>query len=292
MRLIHVQTLNFEEFFDNAIPEYAILSHTWGADDSEVLYTEYLQQQPTTKSKAGYLKIQKTCNEAKKRCLNYVWIDTCCIDKTSSAELSEAINSMFRWYEAAEVCFAYLDDVPPATGKAHDLFEASRWFTRGWTLQELLAPQNLDFFASDWTFIANRKDIASRVCTITGIHEVYLVDSVHATRTGLLQKASIAERMSWASQRMTTREEDIAYSLLGIFGVNMPLIYGEGMKAFLRLQEEIMRSAFDPTLLCWDAEENGQPQLRQNAKPFYSWTSAFKALLAPLGRSASVIAKT
>ncbi|KAH7152889.1 heterokaryon incompatibility protein-domain-containing protein [Dactylonectria macrodidyma] len=280
MRLINVHTFKFEEFFDNAIPEYAIISHTWGdAEDEEVSHEEFLQQQPATKNKAGYLKIQKACHEARERRFDYVWIDTCCIDKTSSAELSEAINSMFRWYEAAEVCFAYLVDVPPATSRAHDLFEASRWFTRGWTLQELLAPRHLDFFASDWTFIANRKDIASRVCIITNIDEVYLIDSAQATRTSLLRKASIAERMSWASRRTATREEDVAYSLLGIFGVNMPLIYGEGAKAFLRLQEEIMRSAFDPTLLCWDAEVDGKPQLRQGAKPFYSWTSAFKALL-------------
>ncbi|KAH7141337.1 hypothetical protein B0J13DRAFT_585727 [Dactylonectria estremocensis] len=216
MRLINVQTLKFEEFFDNAVPEYAILSHTWGdAEDAE------------------------TCNEARRHRLDYVWIDTCCIDKTSSPELSEAINSMF--------CQLPVESMPR-------LKAPSRWFTRGWTLQSFL-PLKL-----------------SRVCLITGIDEVYLVDSVYETRTGLLQKESIAERMSWASQRTTRRKEDIAYSLLGIFGVNMPLIYGEGGKAFLRLQEEIMRSAFNPTLLCWNAEVNGKPQLPQDAKPFYSWT--------------------
>ncbi|KAF7550885.1 hypothetical protein G7Z17_g5416 [Cylindrodendrum hubeiense] len=250
MRLINAQTLEFEEFFENAVPKYAILSHTWERD--EVLHQQFLQPEPATKRKAGYLKIERACSEARNRGLDYVWVDTCCIDKTSSAELSEAINSMFRWYEAAEVCLAYLVDVPPTENGGNSLFEASRWFTRGWTLQELLAPRALDFFASDWTFIANRTHLASRVSNITGIDEEYLLtDPSLGSRTDLLGTASIAKKMSWASMRITTRKEDIAYSLLGIFGVNIPLIYGEGAKAFLRLQEEIMRSAFDPTLLAW-----------------------------------------
>ncbi|KAH8685328.1 hypothetical protein BGZ61DRAFT_303407, partial [Ilyonectria robusta] len=210
------------------------------------------QPEPATKLKAGYLKIEQTCKEARKRGLRYVWVDTCCIDKTSSAELSEAINSMFRWYGAAEVCFTYLVDVPPTSNGLYTSFEKSRWFTRGWTLQELLAPKALDFFASDWTFMATRNYLANRISRITGIDEVYLTGSPSPRQNDdLLRKAHIAEKMSWAAERTTTRKEDIAYSLLGIFGVSMPLIYGGGSRAFLRLQEEIARSAFDPTLLAW-----------------------------------------
>lgn len=277
MRLINAQTLEFEEFFENAIPKYAILSHTWGQE--EVSHQQFFQPEPATKLKAGYLKIEQTCKEARNRGLGYVWVDTCCIDKTSSAGLSEAINSMFRWYGAAEVCFTYLVDVPPTSNGLDAAFEKSRWFTRGWTLQELLAPKALEFFASDWTFMATRDHLASRISSITGIDEVYLTGSPSPRQNDdLLRKASIAEKMSWAAERTTTRKEDIAYSLLGIFGVSMPLIYGEGPRAFLRLQEEIARSAFDPTLLAWNVQHNGQPMLPEEAKPYSRWLSALNFL--------------
>lgn len=279
MRLINAQTLEFEEFFENAIPKYAILSHTWGQE--EVSHQQFFQPEPATKLKAGYLKIEQTCKEARNRGLRYVWVDTCCIDKTSSAELSEAINSMFRWYGAAEVCFTYLVDVPPTSNGLYTSFEKSRWFTRGWALQELLAPKALDFFASDWTFMATRNYLANRISRITGIDEVYLTGSPSPRQNDdLLRKANIAEKMSWAAERTTTRKEDIAYSLLGIFGVSMPLIYGEGSRAFLRLQEEIARSAFDPTLLAWNVQHNGQPMLPEEAEPYSRWLSALNFLTA------------
>ncbi|ROW10296.1 hypothetical protein VMCG_02053 [Cytospora schulzeri] len=248
MRLINAATLRFEEFFGASIPIYAILSHTW--ENEEVTFEEFLKPHSTTKD--GYIKIKSTCDVALRRGLEYVWIDTCCINKSSSAELTEAINSMFRWYERCELCIAYLVDVAP-TGDDPEGFGSSRWFTRGWTLQELLAPHEVDFFSSDWTPIGTRGKLAGPISRITGVDEVYLVTTKRGSRFSLLKQASVAERMSWAARRITTREEDIAYCLLGIFGVNMPLIYGEGMNAFIRLQEEILKNCFDPTLLSWNA---------------------------------------
>ncbi|KAF9873305.1 hypothetical protein CkaCkLH20_09118 [Colletotrichum karsti] len=255
MRLINTTSLEIVEFFDNDIPKYAILSHTWGDGDTEVSFSDFRRGDPLTKAKPGYQKIENACKEASKRSLHYVWVDTCCIDKTSSAELSEAINSMFQWYEEAEICFAYLADATSAT--ALEPSGASRWFTRGWTLQELLAPSKLEFFDEDWGFIANRQDAAEAISLTTGIDQVFLTDTYVGSRRKLLASASGATKMSWAAARKTKRKEDIAYCLLGIFDVNMPLIYGEGMRAFTRLQQEILRSSFDPTLLAWNRADLG-----------------------------------
>jgi hypothetical protein len=250
MRLLNVKTVLLEEFLDGKIPHYAILSHTWGED--EVSFQDI--QQSDVHKKQGYTKIQKACDQALKDGLEYVWVDTCCIDKGSSAELSEAINSMFRWYEGAEVCYAYLVDVPPNTEpRIHDsAFSQSRWFTRGWTLQELLAPSKLIFFACDWSVIASSLDLLHSISSITGIDVYFLLYSYSQDVTSRLSQASIAERMSWASKRQTTRKEDMAYCLLGIFDTNLPLIYGEGEKAFFRLQEEIMKHSDDQSLFAWN----------------------------------------
>src|SRR3569833_3366061 len=183
----------------------------------------------------------------------YVWIDTCCIDKTSSAELSEAINSMFSWYQAARVCFAFHREVQPlAVQFPADLpssFRASRWFTRGWTLQELIAPQNMIFFARDWTYLGRKYDepFCRLLARVTGIDERVM--------SGLLSplEISVANRMKWAALRETTRIEDMAYCLMGIFNVNMPLLYGEGRRAFVRLQEEILKETDDQSLFAWTA---------------------------------------
>ncbi|KAF0323593.1 het domain-containing protein [Colletotrichum asianum] len=288
MWLINTRTLKLEEFFDAAVPDYAILSHTWGSD--EVSFQEFNSLNATSgdpadliiKDRAGYPKIIKACGKALEYRLRYVWVDTCCIDKTSSAELSESINSMFRWYENAQICFAYLSDVPATQDATDPAFVNSRWFTRGWTLQELLAPRELLFFASDWTLIASREDTAASVSNITGIDQTYLESSISEqnTRLRLLTEASIAERMSWAARRTTTRVEDIAYCLLGIFGVNMPLMYGEGQKAFFRLQEQILQTCFDSTLLAWNpTDEHGQPLAFDELEPGSSWASAVKMVM-------------
>lgn len=174
---------------------------------------------------------------------------SCCIDKTSTAELSEAINSMFRWYGKAAVCYAYLSDVKDATQLAE-----SRWFTRGWTLQELVAPRTVWFFNSSWRYFGSKRDLRREIQEITSIDETVLTGLVFVDgllEDGVLGDVSIARRMSWAAKRQTTRLEDRAYSLLGIFDVNMPLLYGEGEKAFTRLQEAIMKNSDDQSLFAW-----------------------------------------
>lgn len=196
-----------------------------------------------TKSKKGYAKIEKTCEIARtKYGLNYAWVDTCCIDKSSSAELSEAINSMFKWYQKAELCFAFLPDMT----SDHPTFQKSRWFTRGWTLQELIAPRDVMFFDGSWTIQATKVDHAERIHKITGIPRSVLINPAR-----YLSTIPVVMRMSWASSRMTTRPEDLAYSLLGIFDINMPLLYGEGEKAFTRLQEEIIKQNPDLSIFAW-----------------------------------------
>ncbi|KAI9154666.1 Vegetative incompatibility protein [Paramyrothecium foliicola] len=171
MRLLRPRAGVFEEFFEPDVPKYAILSHTW--DKEEVSY----QQLPSAVvSTAGYQKILNACRETLRHGLEYIWIDTCCIDKTSSAELTEAINSMFRWYEDAEVCFVYLSDVPPTADPVtlESTLRKAKWFTRGWTLQELLVPSSVRFYASDWSYIADRVTISACISGITGIGEKFL----------------------------------------------------------------------------------------------------------------------
>ncbi|KAL8768830.1 MAG: hypothetical protein Q9209_005011 [Squamulea sp. 1 TL-2023] len=255
MRLLYTDTFNFRQFFDERLPPYAILSHTWG--DEEATFQE-LQEDATTallKStknrwanedaghhdrtvKEGYLKIIGCALQAEKDGFEYIWCDTCCIDKTNSAELSEAINSMYSWYKD-RLCYAYLADVITA-----DHLTSCRWFTRGWTLQELIAPSSVVFYTRYWKVIGTRSNFKDIIAERTGIDKEVLDGE-----DPLL--SSVAKRMSWASQRKTTRVEDIAYCLMGLFGVNMPLIYGEKHKAFLRLQTEIMKDSEDHSLFAW-----------------------------------------
>lgn len=249
MRLINVHSFAFKEFFGKNIPKYAILSHTW-IDGEEVTLQDWGHLGPASR-KAGFYKIQGACHKARAHGLDWLWVDTNCIDKSSSAELTEAINSMFMWYANADICYAYLNDVPSATDNAPDdefwpRFRSSRWFTRGWTLQELLAPKAMEFFASDWTKIGSKeRSLVSQISQATGVDASILNNELP------IYTASISTRMSWASKRTTTREEDIAYCMLGIFGVNMPLLYGEGIRAFTRLQEEIIKNSIDHTIFCW-----------------------------------------
>jgi hypothetical protein len=246
MRLLTLQDddeLTFTEYISEEIPPYAILSHTWGADVCEVTHKDVLEG--TGKNKAGYAKIYSCGKQAAKTNIQYFWVDTCCIDKTSSTELSEAINSMYCWYQKAEVCFVYLEDVSPGTLISLGSMSTVRWFLRGWTLQELVASPKVEFFANDWTFLGSKTGHSDALSSITGIHAEALCNKPVA-------EFSIAQRMSWASKRTTTRPEDIAYCLLGLFGVNMPLLYGEGeVKAFVRLQEEIMRDSDDQSIFAW-----------------------------------------
>jgi hypothetical protein len=243
MHLIHVDSFKLHEFFGTSIPNYAILSHTWGTD--EVSFQD--MQAGAFRTKLGFEKINYTCTEARKRGLRWAWVDTCCVDKTSSAELTEAINSMYRWYQESTICFAYLTDVPGGSDLRNEdsPYRRSRWFTRGWTLQELIAPAKVDFYGQGWSFLGDRLILCSLISSITGIpHKVLL----GGENLGLF---SVAQRMSWASKRQTTRTEDTAYCLLGIFDINMPLLYGEGSKAFQRLQEEILKQTDDQSLFAW-----------------------------------------
>ncbi|PIL28778.1 hypothetical protein GSI_08822 [Ganoderma sinense ZZ0214-1] len=192
-------------------------------------------------------KIRDACAVARKRRYRYIWIDSCCIDKSSSSELSEAINSMYRWYSLADICVAYLADVPPGDNHHADdsCFHRSRWFRRGWTLQELIAPVWLEFLSQDWAPIGSKHVLVSLVESVTDIDYEALL------KLKPLDAFSVAQRLSWAAKRETTREEDRAYSLLGIFDIHIPTIYGEGDRAFRRLQEPIMQRIPDQSLFAW-----------------------------------------
>ena len=243
MHLLDTKTLQPHEFIGTKFPPYAILSHTWGED--EVTFQD--MQRGDAQSKAGYDKVRRCCEMTAADGFSCAWVDTCCIDKTSSAELSEAINSMYRWYRLADVCYAYLADVLSDGGQDATIqsIRKSRWFTRGWTLQELIAPQSLIFLDNQWRDIGTKQSLGNFISEITFIHEEVLRNAEN------LKKFSVAQKMSWASNRDTTRVEDLAYCLMGLFGVNMPLLYGEGSRAYIRLQEEILKTGDDTTIFAW-----------------------------------------
>jgi hypothetical protein len=254
MRLIHTTNLNFKWFAWKNIPEYAILSHTWESDkqtgeSTEVTFRDMTDiiKDPTHPSskKDGYRKIVSACKVARDNKLEYIWVDTCCIEKESSSELSEAINSMYRWYQDAKVCYAYLSDLKAADNIKLALPEC-RWFTRGWCLQELIAPSAVWFYDSNWDYVGSKDELSQLLFDITQINKEVLRDS------NLVASVPVARRMSWAAKRETSREEDLAYCLLGIFGVNMPMLYGEGPNAFLRLQEQIVLSSNDLSIFAFD----------------------------------------
>lgn len=227
------------EYTGSDIPRYAILSHTWGSDKEEVTFRDITNG--LGKEKAGYRKIRFCANQAAKDDIHHFWVDTCCIDKSSSAELQEAINSMFRWYHNAAKCYVYLSDVSIINSKGQILrqevwkptFQKSRWFTRGWTLQELLAPTVVEFFSKEGELLGDKDMMVEELAEITRI-------SVDALKGAPLSNFTVEERMSWSEKRNTKREEDKAYCLLGIFDVHIPLIYGEGhTKAWRRLKDSI-----------------------------------------------------
>lgn len=222
-------------------PPYAILSHTW-ADGQEATYNELVAGAGADRT--GYAKIRFCSERAAADGLEYCWVDTCCIDKSTSDELSTAINSMFRWYQRASKCYVYLSDVsvPDDINDAEafpiawqEAFRRSRWFTRGWTLQELLAPASVEFFSRQG------QRLGTRVSLEQVIHEITQIP-IAALRGQSLSEFSVEDRMSWAARRTTTLKEDKVYCLLGIFGVFLSLIYGEGEAyATVRLKEEIQK---------------------------------------------------
>ncbi|KAI0746304.1 hypothetical protein C8Q80DRAFT_1105664 [Daedaleopsis nitida] len=236
--------------------KFAILSHVWLENEQSF---QDIQSLALSQTASGSNRPRaRACAKIRDCCLyaeadGYEWLGrltngyTCCIDKTSSAELSEAINSMYRWYAKASVCYVYLHDVSAGSDPIEpgSSFRTSKWFTRGWTLQELIAPRNVLFLSSEWMFLGDKELFSTLLQEITGIQADVLTFHVP------LSSVPVAKRMRWASQRQTTRIEDEAYSLMGIFGVNMPTIYGEGRRAFRRLQEEIMKNVPDHTLFTW-----------------------------------------
>ncbi|KAI7477342.1 hypothetical protein KC357_g4572 [Hortaea werneckii] len=285
MRLLHRDaqgTYHLKEIADALEERYAILSHRW-YPAGDILYVDLANQhQPEIRDKEGWRKLRFAVDQAERDGFHYVWIDTCCIDKTSSAELSEAMNSMFFWYQKAQVCYAYLWDISGECPSLSDegvtreesdrsvtpdgdedgqapgvlpesdalqqwraTFTECSWFTRGWTLQELIAPREVRFFGIDWNRIGSSHHLVETIAART------LIDADLLRGRKELKRYSIAQRMSWAADRVTSRIEDCAYSLLGLFDVNIPLLYGEREKAFMRLQEEIIRRSNDQSIFAW-----------------------------------------
>ncbi|KAI0459856.1 heterokaryon incompatibility protein-domain-containing protein [Xylaria acuta] len=244
MRLINTTSFELKEFIGDPtnprFPRYAILSHTW--EQEEVAFQD-IQNLDVAKKKAGFSKIAKCCDTALDEGLNWAWVDTCCIDKSNNSELTEAINSMFKWYEAATICYAYLGDIGDIRIAKHGDWRDSRWFTRGWTLQELVSPFEVIIYDCEWKQLGAKRRLTKELEEKTGIPADVLLYPIAR------RKHSVAARMSWAKGRQTTRMEDRAYSLLGLFDiVNMPLVYGEGKKAFSRLHQEIMNTQQDDTI--------------------------------------------
>lgn len=255
---------------------YAILSHTWNKSELSFLDVQDLSR---AKLDERFGKIRSTCHIACSKKIKYAWIDTCCIDKSSSAELSEAINTMFRWYKLSQICYVYLDDFEPLPPSLQErdrisLVEARlrkcRWFTRGWTLQELIAPNNMEFFDRDWCFIGAKEDLGPLLSRITK------VDLGVLENNSTLSSIPIGRKMAWAAGRETTREEDRAYSLLGIFDINMPLLYGEGEKAFTRLQQQIASEYSDLSLFAWQSESDVNNETTQFSGVFATSPDHFR----------------
>jgi hypothetical protein len=244
MRLLKYEEdgrLTITSFDDNAIPSYAILSHTWGADTKEVTFADL--GEGSGRHKPGYKKIRFCGKQAQRDGLQYFWVDTCCIDKSDQEELSLSIQSMFRWYQNATKCYVYLSDVSTEQTKAGGLsteytwepaFRSSRWFTRGWTLQELLAPSIVEFFSQKWEKLGDKMSLKSMISKITGIP--------HQALQGTFSQFDIEDRLRWKGDRETKLKEDMAYSLSGICDVDIAPVYGEGEEeAFRRLHYEIRK---------------------------------------------------
>lgn len=271
IRLLNIQTREFKEFYDlDSAPDYAILSHRWihaqrnGKQRAlDVSYAEFIAG---TGDQRGYEKIDKACEavcDLAKQLgldLNWIWIDSCCIEKNNNEEHTESINSMFEWYARSYVCIAYLEDVNP-----FEETSPSEWFKRGWTLQELIAPERVLFYNKDWIGCGSRnlydpgsygkhsfEDRSNVIATITRIDVTLLKLTNRKAIKRRLHAIPACQKMSWASDRKTTKDEDVAYCLIGIFDIpHMYLKRGEGRRAFIRLQEEIIRQSNDLTLFAW-----------------------------------------
>ncbi|KAK4892930.1 hypothetical protein LTR27_008658 [Elasticomyces elasticus] len=274
LRLIDVQTLQLNRLNDQT-PRYAILSHTWGED--EISLQEWESGGSAVTLKECYLKVVNACKQAERDGFDWLWADTCCIDKTACidktniSELEVTVQSMYDWYCNAEVCYALLSDVddnrtltgdddavdieyrsPVYNVERAQQFRRSRWFRRGWTLQELLAPRRVVFYSKDWTVFDDSPDLLPTVSEITNIPEAVLR---HEKR---LAECSYAQRLSWAYGRETNLIEDQAYSLIGILDICMPPSYGEGSRAFKRLQHHVLDEEDGMSGLAWNSQDPAQ----------------------------------
>lgn len=286
MRLINTKTLKLSEFADGAVPPYSILSHVWGDQADECCLQDFARDEAHSedvKSKPGYAKIVNFCRVSLENGFEWAWADTVCIDKSEYEELNTAINSMFAWYERSEVCYAYLEDTqtPEADNESESAGDSSesswsssslvglsvmealkhaQWFTRGWTLPELIAPTTISFFSRDWTFICSRHDARAEIRRITSVPLTLLSSPGNNIfkQTKSLNAYTSHHKMQWMSKRHTRHEEDMAYCLLGLFDVQMPIRYGEGERAFERLQDLIIRIRGDASVLMWQADPQCQ----------------------------------
>lgn len=289
MRLLNIHTLKFREFGDDDVPPYLVSSHRWS--DDEASYKDVLKQRNTLSR--GFKKIHQFClfagQQFKKNAFSptireSIWIDTCCINKNSSAEVSESINSMRTWYTRADHCIAYLKDVRPFSAgwdAVYYDFRRSEWFQRGWTLQELLAPTCVVFLTRDWEPIGRRSS-RDHTCVVTQnilnrtIQEITHIPEHVLYDFGKCSTMSSESKMAWAADRRTTKSEDMAYCLLGILDVHMPLIYGEGARnAQRRLEEEIRKREVD--LQAPQAPHMEVPSLQQDPAGTVSATGSLKA---------------
>jgi Heterokaryon incompatibility protein (HET) len=262
MRLIDTKDFKLKKFEKNEIPTYAILSHTWYTKEIEfdtfpnvpIANLTSPQAQDQTKNPSIY-KIAGMLTQAQNDGYDWIWIDSCCINKKDPSERDRSINSMFRWYKNAASCYVFLADVTWAedSQKNFEAFRKSRWFSRGWTLQELLASPEAKFFDRNWKFLGTKEQLKTYITIASGIKSQYLDD---------FKEASVATRMSWISGRNTKEEEDLAYCMIGVFGISLGVIYGEGLKlAFRRLQEAIIKSSPDESIFAWTSENLQQSGL-------------------------------
>jgi hypothetical protein len=296
MRLLNTTTFELhtreDEFFKSQ--GYAILSHRWvGAEVTFKTLPQHISK--LRKTEARYLvspqlsKIRGACEVARQLGFSWIWIDTCCINSESTVEVAESINSTYQWYRGAQICITYLSDVnfdvasrrlagySPTIFQKVNSNQPSEWFFRGWTLQELLVPRNMNFYDTNWTFMGTKESLAPEIEHITDIASPYLTNAMS------FFDACIATKMSWMSGRQTTREEDIAYSMLGIFGVFMSPIYPEGgLNAFMRLQEELQTRVKDESLYAWKMPQSSDVRPYSIARdPEVSWGAGEWGLLAP-----------
>ena len=287
MRLLNTSTYELHDDAEPALvanPDYAILSHRWQMPEISFQAFKAADVRDSSIVTPQLVKIRQACAKARQRehPIDWLWMDTCCIDKSNAVEQARSINSMFDWYRRAAVCIVYLYDVDADISR-YQYFESqlpgrphqmSEWFERGWTLQELLAPENVEFYGSSWTLIGKKTSLAGHLELVTGIRKTYL------TGESKISSASVATRMSWMAGRTTTLVEDIAYSMLGIFNINMNPQYGEGVKAFMRLQKALIESSTDESLFAWTTPPKGLVCYRRLAKVPH-WMPQAWGLLAP-----------